>query len=67
MGRLAERAGDVPFLYELNPVNVALSRARLMVVVVAHSDSVFPPVANPTHLRLASRFAAALRGREAPS
>jgi len=65
MGRLADRPGDVPFLYDLNRVNVALSRARLMVIVVAHSDAVFPPVGTPDHLRLASRFAAALRGRAA--
>ena len=56
MGRLAERAGDVRFLYELNRLNVALSRARLMAIVVSHRDAVFPPVADPDDLRLASRF-----------
>ncbi|MHB1066588.1 MAG: DEAD/DEAH box helicase, partial [Candidatus Nanopelagicales bacterium] len=56
MGRLAERAGDVRFLYELNRLNVALSRARLMAIVVSHRDAVFPPVADPEDLRLASRF-----------
>lgn len=65
MGRLADRPGDVPFLYDLNRVNVALSRARLMVIVVAHGDAVFPPVGTPDYLRLASRFAAALQGRAA--
>lgn len=56
MGRLAERAGDVRFLYELNRLNVALSRARLMAIVVSHRDAVFPPVADPDDLRLVSRF-----------
>lgn len=65
MSRPAEEAGDVPFLYELNRVNVALSRARLMAIVVAHPDATFPPVRQPEHLRLASRFARALEGRKA--
>ena len=62
MGRLAEEPGDVPFLYDLHRVNVALSRARLLVIVVAHRKAVFPPVSTPEQLRLASRFAAALHG-----
>ena len=57
MSRPAEEAGDVPFLYEINRVNVALSRARLMAIVVAHPDATFPPVRRPEHLLLASRFA----------
>lgn len=56
MGRLAEQPSDVPFLYELNRLNVALSRARLMAIVISHRDAIFPPVAAPEHLRLASRF-----------
>lgn len=48
MGRQAETAGDVPFLYEVNSLNVALSRAKLLVVVIAHSDADFPPVAAPS-------------------
>jgi uncharacterized protein len=61
MGRQAETPRDVSFLYELNRVNVALSRARLMSVVVSHPDSVFPPVNGPEHLRLASRFSSVLK------
>ncbi|MCW3038299.1 MAG: putative RecB family nuclease [Solirubrobacterales bacterium] len=64
-GRLAEKPGDVPFLYEINRINVALSRARLMAIVVAHPDAVFPPVSQPEHLKLASRFARAIRTRKA--
>lgn len=56
MGRVADSPGDVPFLYELNRLNVALSRARLLAVVISHQDTVFPPVSSPEHLRLASRF-----------
>ena len=56
MGRLAESPGDVPFLYEINRLNVALSRARLLAIVVSHRDAVFPPVDSPEHLMLASRF-----------
>jgi uncharacterized protein len=62
LGRLASAAADVPFLYEVNRINVALSRARVLAVVVAHPDAVFPPVAQPEHLRLASRFATAVTG-----
>jgi uncharacterized protein len=65
IGRPAEEAGDVPFLYEINRVNVALSRARLMAIVVAHPDATFPPVRRPEHLRLASRFARVVDGRKA--
>ena len=64
-GRPAEKPGDVPFLYEINRINVALSRARLMAIVVAHPDAVFPPVSQPEHLKLASRFARAVRARSA--
>jgi uncharacterized protein len=64
MSRPAE-AGDVPFLYEINRVNVALSRARLLAIVVAHPDATFPPVRQPEHLRLASRFARVVEGRRA--
>ncbi|WP_104524535.1 TM0106 family RecB-like putative nuclease [Blastococcus atacamensis] len=64
-GRPAEKPGDVPFLYEINRINVALSRARLMAIVVAHPDAVFPPVSQPEHLKLASRFARAVRERRA--
>jgi uncharacterized protein len=67
MSRPAEEAREVPFLYETNRVNVALSRARLLAVVVAHPDATFPPVRQPEHLRLASRFARALDSRRAPS
>lgn len=66
MGQPAEDPGDVPFLYEINRLNVALSRARLTAIVVAHPDAVFPPVSAPEHLRLASRFANVVRGRIAP-
>lgn len=61
LGRTAEQAGDVPFLYELNRINVALSRARLMSIVVSAPAAIFPPVATPEHLQLASRFIAAMR------
>jgi uncharacterized protein len=61
MGRLAESPGDVPFLYEINRINVALSRARLMAIVVSHRDAVFPPVDGPDHLMLASRFIRAVK------
>jgi uncharacterized protein len=61
MGRLAESPGDVPFLYEINRLNVALSRARLLAIVISHRDSVFPPVERPEHLLLASRFIRAVR------
>jgi uncharacterized protein len=67
MGRLAAAPSDVPFLYDLNRVNVALSRARLLAVVVSHPDAVFPPVAKPEHVILASRFAEAVRGVESLS
>jgi predicted RecB family nuclease len=63
MGRTAESPSDVPFLYELNRVNVALSRARLLAIVVTSPEALLPPVAEPEHLRLASRFAEALSGR----
>jgi uncharacterized protein len=56
MGRLAQSPGDVPFLYEINRINVALSRARLLAVVISHPDATFPPVAAPDQLLLASRF-----------
>ncbi|MFN2426936.1 MAG: DEAD/DEAH box helicase [Candidatus Binatia bacterium] len=62
MGRTAEVPGDVPFLYELNRVNVALSRARLLAVVVTSPLALLPPVAEPGHLRLASRFVRAVGG-----
>ena len=55
----------MPFLYEINRINVALSRARLMAIVVAHPDALFPPVSQPEHLKLASRFALAVRSRRA--
>jgi uncharacterized protein len=61
MGRLAESPGDVPFLYEINRLNVALSRARVLAIVVSHADAVFPPVISPDHLLLASRFIRAVR------
>lgn len=61
MGRLAESPGDVPFLYEINRLNVALSRARLMAIVISHQDAVFPPVDSPEHLLLASRFIRAVK------
>ncbi len=60
MGRLASSPGDVPFLYELNRLNVALSRARLLSIVVSQRDATFPPVSDPTHLMLASRFIEAI-------
>lgn len=60
MGREATESRDVPFLYELNRVNVALSRARLMAVVVTGPGALHPPVSEPQHLRLASRFALAM-------
>jgi predicted RecB family nuclease len=60
MGRIAQAASDVPFLYELNRVNVALSRARLMAVVVSDPAATLPPVATPDQLLLASRFGRAL-------
>jgi superfamily I DNA and/or RNA helicase len=63
MGRTAQSPSDVPFLYELNRVNVALSRARLLAVVVTSPEALLPPVAEPEHLRLASRFVQALRIR----
>lgn len=56
MGCLAEQPSDVSFLYQLNRLNVALSRARLMAIVVSHLDAVFPPVGVPDDLRLVSRF-----------
>ena len=62
MGRLASSPGDVPFLYELNRVNVALSRARLLAIVVSDPGAVLPPVSSPDHLRMASRFTAAVVG-----
>jgi uncharacterized protein len=62
MGRLAERPGDVPFLYDVNRLNVALSRARLMAVVIGQSDAVFPPVSTPEQLIMASRFIRAVAG-----
>lgn len=64
MGRTAEEPGDVPFLYQLNRVNVALSRARLMSIVIADPRAMFPPVSEPEHLRLASRFITAMGGGE---
>ena len=60
LGRIAEEAGDVPFLFQLNRINVALSRARLMSIVVGAPDAIFPPVSTPEHLMLASRFIAAM-------
>jgi len=65
MSRRAEEARDVPFLYEINRINVALSRARLLAIVVAHPDATFPPVRQPEHLRLASRFTRAVSARRA--
>ena len=65
MGHEAQSSRDVRFVYDLNRLNVALSRARLMVVVVAQSDACFPPVNSPEDLLLASRFATALRSRRA--
>ena len=62
MGRLASSPGDVPFLSELNRVNVALSRARLLAIVVSDPGAVLPPVSSPDHLRMASRFTAAVVG-----
>jgi predicted RecB family nuclease len=56
MGRVAQAASDVPFLYELNRVNVALSRARLLAVVVSDPVAALPPVVTPEQLLLASRF-----------
>jgi predicted RecB family nuclease len=56
MGKLAEGARDVGFLYEVNRINVALSRARLCALVVSHYDALYPPVATPEDLLLASRF-----------
>jgi len=56
MGRLAESTRDVGFLYEINRINVALSRARLMALVISNKDAVFPPVGSPDDLMLASRF-----------
>ena len=64
MGRLADSPGDVPFLYEVNRLNVALSRARLLAIVVSHRDAVFPPVDSPEHLMLASRFIRSVRDRQ---
>ncbi len=61
MGRIALAASDVPFLYELNRVNVALSRARLMAVVVSNPAATLPPVSTPAQLLLASPFSLALR------
>lgn len=60
LGRIAEEAGDVPFLYQLNRINVALSRARLMSIVVGAPEAIFPPVSTPEQLLLASRFIAAM-------
>jgi len=65
MGREARTAQDVRFLYETNRLNVALSRARLLVVVVAHPDACYPPVNDPEDLLLASRFNRALKPRRA--
>ena len=65
MGRLAEGPGDVPFLYELNRLNVALSRARLQAIVISRRDAMFPPVSNPEQLMLASRFIRAVSGSTA--
>jgi len=61
MGRVAEAPSDVPFLYEINRLNVALSRARLLAIVISHRDAVFPPISVPEHLKLASRFIRAVR------
>lgn len=61
MGRLADSPGDVPFLYEINRLNVAISRARLLAIVISHKDAVFPPVDMPEHLLLASRFIRTVR------
>jgi len=61
MGKTAERATDVPFLYELNRTNVALSRAELLSIVVSSPEALLPPVTQPEHLRLASRFIQALK------
>ena len=63
MGRVASSAGDIPFLYELNRVNVALSRARLMAIVVSDPAAVLPPVRTPDQLMMASRFTNAVAGR----
>lgn len=56
MGRVAEGARDVGFLYEINRINVALSRARLMALVISNEEAIFPPVGSPDDLLLASRF-----------
>lgn len=56
MGRVATGARDVGFLYEINRLNVALSRARLKAIVISSRDAVFPPVGTPEDLLLASRF-----------
>jgi uncharacterized protein len=64
MGKLAEGARDVGFLYEVNRINVALSRARLCALVISHEDAVFPPVSSPDDLLLASRFIQAVQPPE---
>ena len=56
MGRLAEGARDVGFLYEINRINVALSRARLLALVISNAQAVFPPASTPDDLRLVCRF-----------
>jgi superfamily I DNA and/or RNA helicase len=63
MRRTAQIPSDVPFLYELNRVNVALSRARLMAIVVSDPAVPLPPVATPEQCKLASRFVAALASK----
>lgn len=65
MGREARTAQDVRFLYDTNRLNVALSRARLLAVVVTHPDACYPPVNDPADLLLASRFNRALKPRRA--
>ena len=56
MGRVAEGARDVGFLYEVNRINVALSRARLAALVISNAQAVFPPASTPEDLRLVCRF-----------
>ena len=56
MGRVAEGARDVGFLYEINRINVALSRARLAALVISNAQAVFPPASTPEDLRLVCHF-----------
>jgi len=63
MGRLADNSREVSFLYDTNRLNVALSRARLLAIVVSHEDAVFPPVSNPEQLKAVSHFIRAVTER----